>query len=500
MRKKILLIPLLIFIQLLFICDLQTEGRTRINKDYNYNFWLEVVPSTPSFRLERIVHVANIPGVYNFGEIADIHVGKEKLFIVDRVGSQIIITDHQLNFEQRITLFRDKDYRIMMEGQNQMRLEMPEGIFEAKNGDLYVADTGYRDPETGQARIVVFSPAVNSMGDNFYYVKQIIKRPKNMVGRSNFLPSKLVVDDAYRIYTVVQGGNEGIIVLNADGSFSRYFGTNRIRFSPIEYFWRRLASEEQLSKMQLNFAPPFNNIDIDSDGFIYATNADQNTIDKIARINPNGENVIRKEGYLPPSGDLRDPITNTVSSFVAISVNDYSMYAALDSAKGRIFIYNFDGELLLIVGNLGNAKGEFHTPGDVSWLGDKLVISDQKNGMVAILTPTEFGQAVIDATKSYYAGDWENAGINWKKSLEYNANYDIAYVGYGKILYMNDQYKEALEYFKLGNNRTYYSMAYKKYRAEVLRENFLLFISPLLILAGLVIYSEYRYVKKEGSS
>ena len=478
----------------LFLASWTAQGAD----SYTYNYWLETVPSAPAYRLKDEINVAGIPGVYNFGELADIHVGAHRVFIVDRIGSQVIVTDHDFEFITRITLFKNEDNRIMTEGGQQMRLTLPEGAFEAENGDLYIADSGYRDAKYGEARIAIFSEALDARGNVFYYVQGIIEKPDNFVGRTQFIPSKLVVDSAYRIYGVVPGGNEGIVVLNADGSFSHYFGTNRIRYSPIEYFWKSLATEEQLAQMALTFAPPFNNIDLDENGFIYATNSDPQSIDKVARINPSGENIIRKEGYLPPYGDLRDPLTDEQSEIIAVTVNDYGMYAILDAGKGRIFVYNFDGELLFVLGNKGRARGEFLSPNDLSWLGDDLIASDKNKGTIAVYTPTQFGQAVIDATKAYYVGDWDQAGERWLLALNYNANYDMAYVGYGKMLYMQDQYEQAMQYFKLGNARSHYSMAYNKYRAEFLSDHFAFFITPVLLLLGLVVYSEYRYHKKGG--
>ena len=37
---------------------------------------------------------------------------------------------------------------------------------------------------------------------------------------------------------------------------------------------------------------------------------------------------------------------------------------------------------------------------------------------------------------------------------------------------MERKNREAMEYFKLGMNRTYYSTAFKRYRKEIVREHF----------------------------
>lgn len=494
--KKVL--SFILVTTILLLIPLQVRANEYRTRDYNYNFWLKPVPSTPGYRLEKIVNVASLPGVFNYQESTDIHVGKDKIYIVDTAGSQVIVTDHDFNFIYRIRTFIDENKVFIRENGVQVTLTNPEGVFEAPNGDLYVADTGYRGGPDGSSRIIVFSPKTHTDGSFFYYVKNIIYKPENYMGKTNFLPSKLVVDNAYRIYVIVQGGNEGIVVLNNDGSFSRFFGTNEIRINPIDYFWKKLASKEQKQKMNLTFAPPFNNIDVDRNGFIYATNSDSSTIYKVVRLNPSGVNVIRQEGYTLPIGDIATARDESRSNFIAVSVNDYGMYLVLDSSKGKIFLYNFDGELLFIISGMGNIEGRTILPADVSWLGDKILVTDKTTGYVLVFTPTEFGKLVIGATKDYFAGKWDAAGEQWKKAIEFNANYELAYVGYGKMLYMNGDYKEAAEYFKLGNNKNYYSLAYKKYRAEYMQEHFLLFLTPMILLAGLVIYSEVQYNRKRG--
>lgn len=512
--KKVLVFVLFTVFSLVAFVSKPAYAKDELKNSYIYNFWGEAVPSAPGYELERVINVKEYKGLYNaFSSLQDIFVTDDRIFLVDKsitpdVPSQIIILDHDFNFIERFYLLKDQDGKIFSyydQATGQMvqdRIIGPEGIFVTKDGDLYVADTAYRDKNDDPnaipgARIIHFSIAYDRRGNPFYYVKRIIRQPENMIGKTEFLPSKLVVDKADRIYAVVRGGNEGIIELNADGSFSRYFGVNKMRVNLVDYFWKRFASDVQKEKMTKVYAPPFNNLDMDADGFIYATSSDQNTIDFIKRINPSGEDVLVRRGYFSPSGDLQG---STTTVFVSVSVNDYGMYALLDETTGHVFIYNFDGELLTIIGEKGSTKGSSIQPVDVAWLGDKILVADAKNGRISVYRPTEFGKLVLDATKAYYQGEWDLAGNLWLEVINHNANYDIAYVGYGKMLYMNEQYKEAKDYFKLGNNRTYYSMAFKKYRNDILRDNFWLFITPIVLAAVWVVYTEYKYNRKGGSN
>ena len=68
----------------------------------------------------------------------------------------------------------------------------------------------------------------------------------------------------------------------------------------------------------------------------------------------------------------------------------------------------------------------------------------------------------------------------------------------GKKFLIEGEYKEAMDFFELGFNRTYYSLAYEGYRNEQLEDNFLLVTSPIIFLMGYIIYTEIRYSRKAG--
>ena len=47
-----------------------------------------------------------------------------------------------------------------------------------------------------------------------------------------------------------------------------------------------------------------------------------------------------------------------------------------------------------------------------------------------------------------------------------DGNYDLAYIGIGRSLLRQKQYKEAMDYFELKYDEDNYSRAYKQYRKE----------------------------------
>mgnify|MGYP000909514409 CR=1 FL=1 len=340
----------------------------------------------------------------------------------------------------------------------------------------------------------------NKFGEpTFPYIENFTK-PANLIGATGFEPYKIVVDRAERMYVVVESGREGMLELNADGSFSRYYGTNPPDVNLIDFFWRQFMSDIQLEQVDRIYAPPFSGIAIDKDGFKYAVTNSDDSNQMVYRFNSSGTDVLREMGNTPPIGDVTSFTDEGLqrSTFVSIAVNDFGTYAILDETKGRVFVYNFDGELLFAFGGLGEETGQFNTPSGIAWDGDKLLVTDIEYKTVTVFKPTDFGEKVLRATEAYYNGNFALAGTIWEEVVVLNSNYEIAYVGIGKKYLLEKEYKKAMDYFELGYSRNYHSMAFEEYRNQQLEENFLLFTTPILFLMGYVIYTEIRYSRKLG--
>lgn len=490
MNKKIKRIISITFVFILLMLPVKvsaSDGSSYVYDGYIYDLWGNVKESPATFQLERTINVDNMGGS-KLGSVDDVCTSKDgRIFLVDSTESRIFVLDENGGLLANLKLMRNADNKIALdEAGNQIMLTAPEGVFvHEKNRELYIADTG-------AGRILVLDL------DN-YSLKRIIGRPENLTGATQFKPSKITVDLADRIYVVVQSSYEGIIELTADGSFSGYYGVNTPRVSLIDYFWKSLASDEQKAQMSKTYAPAFNNIALDGEGFVMAVTYDTSAADMVFRLNSKGENVLREEGNTLVVGEIWSLHGDDQGSrFVDIAVTDYGTYALIDRAHGRIFLYNFDGELLNVFGTVGNLKGQFKDPSGIAWLGDKLVVSDKTLKCAYIMTPTEFGRAVLDGNRFYYNGKWDEALVHFEKAVKLNVNYDAAYSGIGKNYLMKNEYKKAMEYFKLGQNRMFYSKAYNGYRSEMLEKYFPLVMVIFIALIGWMVFSEIRYHRKGG--
>ncbi|SDY95288.1 NHL repeat-containing protein [Evansella caseinilytica] len=465
--------PLLCF-TLVFATVFTTAGFKAVSAEvpydsYNYSYWEKAVPSAVPYKPQAIIDGrAEAYGAFQSPE--DLFVTKDNdIYILDSGNNRIVVLDEAFQLRKVIDGFQN--------GGAADTFNNPQGIFVTGEGSIYVADTDNQ-------RVVELT--------NEGELIRIINRPESDVIRAGFeyYPTKIAVDQAKRIYVVSRGVYDGIIEFDSDGVFTGFTGANKVTFNPVDYLWRVLATREQRARMSLFIPIEFNNVDVDADGFLYTTNSELNTQTPIQRLNPTGTDVIRKEGYHDIVGDLVYPHTGENaggSTFIDISVNEYGMYSALDAKRGRIFTYDEDGNLLYIFGQLGNQTGTFRTPVAIDRLEDNILVLDKGFHRLTVFRPTEFGRLVNQAVMHYNIGNDAISAEYWEKVLRLNANYDIAYIGIGKALLMEGKNEEAMEYFLNGHSRKYYSKAYKRYRQEVMRENFGTIMGALLLFPALII-------------
>ena len=481
MMKRIVL--LLLAALMLFTSAFAADGSSNVYQGYTYDFFRNVKSTPAPFVLAQVIDSKSVTKTGRTIEtVTDVCTSKDgRIFIVDKVNSIIYILDENGQYLSFIKNVKDENKKnAQINGQN-VQLTGPEGVFYHEKADeLYICDTGAQ-------RILV-------LDGQTYAFKRAILRPDDMTGVTEFKPSKITVDNADRIYVVVQSSYEGIIELNEDGTFSRYFGVNEPQINMIDFLWKSLASDKQKEKMGKTYAPAFNNVTLDGEGFVMAVTSDSASADKVFRLNFAGANVLREMGNTMVIGDLQ---TENPSAFVDIAVKPYGTYALLDKTYGHVFLYNFDGELLCVFGSKGSAVGQFKTPSTIAWLGDKLIIGDADLKAAYIYEPTDFGSALLKAGEAYYNGDWDIATAHFEEVLRLCANLETAYVGIGKNLLMKEDYEGAMYNFKLGNNREFYSKAYKGHRSNVMKENFWIIAVVAVVFIGSVLGSEVAYHKKQ---
>lgn len=431
-----------------------------------------IVSSVPGFVLSRTVDTAGAP----LQSVDDLATGGGQLYISDALAAAVYVYDGQTYA-----------YKATIAASDETPFVAPKGLYHSEFfNELYIAD-----PEAGA--IFVLDAAT-------YAHKRTITRPENMAGDTKFAPYRVAVDSIGRFYIVVQGSYEGILELNPDGGFSRYVGVNKPKVDLIEYFWRSLASDEQKKQMTKAYAPSFNGVDVDSEGFIFAVTGDSSSEQKIFRFNAKGSNVIRAEGYNALEGDSAKYFehSETTSVFCDVAATDFGTYAVLDRQNGRVFVYDFDGYLLTVFAGKGHVKGQLAEASALAWNGYTLLVGDKQRGAVYVYTTTNFGQAALQAVENYNRGQWSAATDCYRQALEYNANYYAGYSGIGRNYLMERDFEQAVYYYKLAQDDAGYSQAYHGYRGIWIQKYFGWIAVAVLLAATAFILTEVRYARRKG--
>ncbi|AUS95807.1 hypothetical protein CDQ84_14050 [Clostridium thermosuccinogenes] len=427
------------------------------------------VPAPSPYNYVKSIYAEDI-GADSLYKANSMFVSEKYIYISS--GNSIIITDHDFNRKHVIKSIDD--------GNGVQELTDINGLFVTKDEELYACE-----PQKG--RVLHFN--------SDWTLKRILGRPEGIVINENvaYQPLKIVVDSVGRMYIVANNVYEGLVELNVDGTFSRYFGVVEVNYTPIELFWRSLQTEAQRARSAEWLPVNFSNIAIDNDDFVYATVAASGEDEKepIRKLNAKGKNILRYPSStgIYPQGDLHvnqygQNIPKGKSLLTAVDINDYGVYAVLDSKRSRIFAYDDDGYMLYAIGESGTTEGRFKMPVDIKFLGDdKLLVLDRGNMSIEVLELNNYGRSIHNAVKYQAESDYRAAAEEWKKVIDYNPSFQYAYVGIGKALYRDGDHELAQKYFRLGQDVDYYSEAYKKTRQDFISDNFGTFVLVIAVLA-----------------
>lgn len=422
-----------------------------------------------------------ILGTGEFSDPSDIFVSETGIgagiYIVDTGNNRIIHCDTSFKIKKVIVSF-EKDGRIES-------FNKPEGICVTQKGNIYISDTR-------NSRIV-------ELDYNAKFVKEITFT-STLTDNFLFIPTKIAVNKFGIIYTLSRNTNEGILSFDQSGRFIAFTGANKTSVNLVDFFWKKISITEEKNRMMLFVPTEFNGIDIDDTDFLYTvTNNPGAGETPVRRLNPSGQDVLKQLGYAPPIGDLKYSAlygNKGPSTFVDVCAQKNGTYSCLDSKRGRIFTYDFQGYLLFVFGvnSISTQKGAFIQPVAIDSNGSKILVLD-KNGSIQIFNQTEYGKLVLDADELLKSRVYNKAIVKWREVIKLNSNYSLAYSNIGKILFINGEYKKSLEYLRLGENREYYSEAFKKIRQEKIGNSLGLIVVFFIFI--LIVFKFYKKILKK---
>ena len=424
-------------------------------------------------------------------EPQDLYIRDNQLYIADTGNNRIIITDLKAKAVKILETF---EHNGVTDG-----FQKPSGVFVTESNRLYVADTN-------NERIIEFDETLT-------FVRSIGKPKSNLLPDTvAYRPKRISVDAAGRIFVVSEDMSSGMIELDHQGGFVSFFGAVKTKPKLWELIIRFFATAEQKERMSLIIPTEYSSNDIDKKGFVYGTVGiiDPDNFDDsmfVHRLNPIGDDILNRDGTVAPMGDAEfvvDEKTNQYlpSMLVDVCVKDAGLYTVLDRRFGRIFTYDQDGNLLYVFGSLGTSFGQFKIPVAIDDFGDHYAVLDSELAQIVLFQPTEYGALITKAVESAYHRDYDSACDCWMQTLKFTSKSELSYSGVGDAMFNQGDYSKAMAYYKLGNNRKYYSAAFEQYRIFILDRYFkvipIAIPVVLLLIVFLILYRKKHHSARKG--
>ena len=459
--------------------NMQQDGFST-SYSYIYDYWGDVQECPDPYRVVEVVNSATL-GIDELGgkrmsKPQSLFVQDHDVYIVDTGNNRIL----QTWYNGKTLILK----RVISEftGDAKNTFSSPYDVFVDKEGNIYVADYG-------NYRVVMLDKDLNLL-------KTFTKPVDSTFDQSlDFLPKKITVDVAGRLYVLANNVNKGFMKYESDTSFTGYIGANQVSINMAQYIWKRYFMTKEQRAASESFVPTeYENLYIDEDGFIYATNTIYSEWDlktdkakPIRRLNSLGGDILIKNDRYPPIGDLNwisESTVNGPTKLTDITVLKNDLYVVIDRMRGRLFGYDGQGVLLWAFGTKGNTAGAFTSAIAIEHCGYDLFVLDQLQNSVTVFQPTEYGQMIYDATDTYLNGEYDRSAEIWTDVMRLNANYPLAFRGIGRAILRQDDFEGAMKYFEMAHDRENYGRAFKLYRKQWIEKNILWIV---LILAVLLI-------------
>lgn len=281
------------------------------------------------------------------------------------------------------------------------------------------------------------------------------------------------------------------------GEFQGYFASNRKYLTVMEMLEDALLSDKLKEDLLMRRPRPIFNLDINDRDLVYTvTQTDEIGFSWKAAAKKQ-ENCLKQHNLAGVNILSRDVFMDDEWNFVDVASGDYGNSYAL-TQTGLIYEYDSEGNLVFSFGGRAvNSErvGIFSSATAIETDKDGFIyVLDKEKGYVQVFYPTEFAIATHQAIHDLENGNYESSEQTWATVLKLNGSARIAHMGYGKTLFHQQRFEEALEEFRIARDREYYSQAFWELRDEWLSKNMGYFL--LLILAFVIYVIVSSIIKK----
>ncbi len=483
MKNKFIRITAIAFI-LMMLLGATPVFAANSYKTYTYSKDAFPMDSPDAYTPVRIVDYKAMGISKAIKDPADIETDEDgNVYIADAGNNRILVLDRYYKYKRSLSSFTNGNGI-------PDSLTNPNGVF-VNSKYIYVADTDNK-------RIVIFNRETGKF-DHLIEEPQADVFPADSVYR----PIAVAADEAGTMYVVSSSTYMGVIALKPDGNFQSFIGAQKVTISAWDRIWRFFQTDEQRAQSDQYISTEFNNITIDSRGFIYVTtssidpNSQQAAVTSrgsdyspVKKLNVQGDDIMKRTGFFgfgevnvqKFSTDAAVPVG--ASKIVDVALGPENTWSIIDEKRSKIYTYDEYGNLLFIFGDKGIQLGNITTAKAIAYQGDDMLVLDSAKAAFTVYSRTEYGDILIGALKNQNDRKYDKAKEDWENILQRNNNFDSAYVGIGKALYREGKWSESLTYFKAAYNTEDYSAAFKMERKEWVSKY--IYVIPIVIIVVVI--------------
>ena len=474
MKKRKTVAILLLCMILLVPTFARAEDSEVPYQTYTYDRWSNPTPTPNAYLPTRSIGGAQL-GCGNFNGAQDLFYSeaRHELYVVDSGNARVLVLDENFTLLRELTAFVGADGEALA-------FSNPQGVFVQDDGSIYLCDMGRQQvlEADGDGNLIRVLPTPSSplLPENF-----------------NYLPTKVVVDENDRIYILSRGVYQGLIYLEPDGTFIKFFGANEVEMTlgrRVQKLWKSILSDQAAASMQ-SFNPiEYSNLFLNGEGYIFATAAgSENGARVLTQLNPLGINVLNWTGDSETL--LYSDVVERDGIIVLLDTNGgYLIQTTVQRDAGLSMQITFGG--------IGQQLGLFQKPVSLAEIDGNLYVLDAEKNTITEFVLTDFGREIHSAITYYNQGLYAESIEPWEQVVHHNTNYLPAYTGLGKAYYQMHDYKTAMYYFKLAGDRQNYSLAFKEYSLIVMRDAFPYVAVGLIVLVAAALILGRILKKRKG--
>lgn len=351
----------------------------------------------------------------------------------------------------------------------------PRGLFVDEEGTVYVADAGapavFRFAADGTMLLRIEEP------DNYLFSEQSV-----------FIPTNVVVTKQKNIFVSGEGAHEGLMQFDQDGEFQGYFAANSRKLTMLERIQELIFTDIQSEQLMSRKARPIQSIDIAPNDLIYSVTQDGGQSFSWRAAEEKTENRIKLHNLAGTNVLAPNKMIDDEWNFVDVAYGRYDCVYTL-TYTGIINEYDSTGNLVFSFGGRsvsGNMNGTmtYAAALDVDNQGVVYVL-DKEQGLVQMFYPNELAAATHQAIYYLDQGNYEESEELWLYLLKLNGMSRLAHLGYGKTLFYQQRYLEALEHFEIANEKELYSECFWELRDTFINNTIIYFIVAAVLLYAL---------------